>query len=264
MELILNSNLLGEFRFLLQLNALSRAADHVVQFQSDLGSLVTKTVQVPIFLRQPPAGVDLICAIEYADNPDAKYEPSESVFGLIQSPTQDVQQVTTVSVPATTAGRGYQDMSLQLNYRPTSIGSQQAELVVSYPISLESRKGARPSQQQEKADSMHGIELYRCTLQGRCVAPRPQGPVHLQSGENTSIVFTNVMQTSTEFSCHVDEPAFSVTKPVLTIGSGSSAAINLQFKATKNSHTSNGTTGKLVIRTASLPGVQWIYYLQGH
>ncbi len=65
-------------------------------------------------------------------------------------------------------------------------------------------------------------------LVGRCLAPRPQGPVDCAKGAGT-VPFKNVFPVDAEFFYTVDNPAFSV-KPSEKLAAKKPASISVAFK----------------------------------
>eukprot|EP00798_Chlamydomonas_sp_ICE-L_P006741 gene6741-3411_t len=98
---------------------------------------------------------------------------------------------------------------------------------------------------------------YLCPLVGRCIPPKPQGPIECGKGSG-QVPFTNVFTSEAEFLFSVDNPAFTV-KPSEKIGSKKQTNISVSFKPLDPS---KPRSGKLTVTCPSQASVAWVYYLQ--
>ena len=55
---------------------------------------------------------------------------------------------------------------------------------------------------------------YQCPLVGRCIPPKPQGPIDCSKGSGT-VQFKNVFTTEAEFLYSVDNSAFQVGRAAI-------------------------------------------------
>ncbi|KXZ49496.1 hypothetical protein GPECTOR_21g722 [Gonium pectorale] len=143
----------------------------------------------------------------------------------------------TVAAPAAVAGLAAgSEASLEVTFEPTAIGENIRDtLIVSSPTGGE----------------------YQCPLVGRCIPPKPQGPVDVSKG-SAVLPFTNVFTADAEFSLAVDNPAF-VVKASEKIASKKTANIAVSFKP---ADATKPRTGKLTISCPAQTSCQWVYYLQ--
>lgn len=142
-----------------------------------------------------------------------------------------------ISAPPAAAGLAAgAEVALEVTFEPTAIGENIRDTLV--------------------VSSATGGE-YLCPLVGRCIAPKPQGPVDVSKG-SAALPFTNVFGADAEFLLAVDNPAF-IVKAAEKIGSKKSANIGIQFKP---ADASKPRTGKLTISCPSQTSSQWVYYLQ--
>ncbi|KAI5098228.1 hydrocephalus-inducing protein-like, partial [Silurus meridionalis] len=106
---------------------------------------------------------------------------------------------------------------------------------------------------------------YVFPLYGTCTPPKPQGPVTIRAGSNVSIPFKNVFMETTAFSCHVDNPAFTI-KGMDTIRSKKTHQILVSFESPQPT-SKTPCTGKLIITSPRTEGhgqgLSWVYYLKG-
>ena len=142
--------------------------------------------------------------------------------------------VISPSVTAHPAGTEGNPVSVDVTFEPTQIGeSFRDTLIVSSPVGGE----------------------YVCPLLGRCVPPKPQGPI-LVSGGSGVLNFKNVLNQEAKYFFTVDNPSFSV-KAEETIGSKKNTKVTVSYKSDGESP----NTGKLTIRCAETPS-SWVYYLK--
>ncbi len=157
--------------------------------------------------------------------------------------------------PAPLGGAAGAEVTLEVTFEPTAIGESIRDTLV-----LTSATGGE----------------YHCPLLGRCIPPKPQGPVDVSKG-SAALPFTNVFPADAEFQMAVDNPAF-VVKPVEKIGAKKAANIAIAFKPPAEGGkggkgkdkdapppeppTPLSRTGKLTISCPAQTSVQWVYYLQ--
>ena len=138
------------------------------------------------------------------------------------------------SVTAHPAGQEGNQAEVEVTFEPTQIGETFRDtLVVTSPVGGE----------------------YVCPVVGRCVPPKPQGPI-LLSGDSGSLSFKNVLAQETKFTFSVDNPSFTV-KPEETIAAKKAVQVKIGYKKTEG----HPGTGKLIVGCAETPST-WVYYLK--
>ncbi|PNG51688.1 Hydrocephalus-inducing, partial [Tetrabaena socialis] len=140
-----------------------------------------------------------------------------------------------VTAPAAAAGAG-SEATLEVHFEPTAIGENIRDTLV--------------------VTSATGGE-YQCPLVGRCIPPKPQGPVDVGKG-SAALPFTNVFAADADYLLAVDNPAF-VVKASERIASKKAASIAITYKP---ADASKPKTGKLTISCPAQTSSQWVYYLQ--
>ncbi|XP_076808093.1 hydrocephalus-inducing protein homolog isoform X2 [Clavelina lepadiformis] len=132
------------------------------------------------------------------------------------------------------------EVTIDVTYEPMQLGDSQAILTVTSSIGGE----------------------YLFPLEGKCLAPRPQGPFVVRNKSSVSVLFRNVFPTTTVFTFQVDNPLFTV-KPGEAIRSKKTHNISVGFDGA----TSPGSviTGKLTLSCVRSAGqvMSWVYYLKG-
>ncbi|CAG9464033.1 unnamed protein product [Pedinophyceae sp. YPF-701] len=98
---------------------------------------------------------------------------------------------------------------------------------------------------------------YECPLVGRCLPPKPRGPVPVKGG-SAQIPFKNVFLSDMEFHFSVDNPAFSV-KSSEVIKSKAAINIAVQYKAQPESGAPS--SAMLNVSSPAAPGSIWAFYL---
>jgi hydrocephalus-inducing protein len=126
------------------------------------------------------------------------------------------------------------ELTLDVTFEPTSIGEHHKDTLI-----VQSAEGG----------------LYECPVIGRCLPPKPKGPIDLKGG-NGSVPFKNVFNKDVDFKFSVDNPAFTV-KPGEVIKSKGTANIAVAFKEVPG----QPKTGKLVVTCADVPA-PWVFYLR--
>ncbi len=145
--------------------------------------------------------------------------------------------VAQVSAPP--AGASGSEISVEVHFEPTSMGESIRDTLV--------------------VSSSTGGE-YQCPLVGRCVAPKPQGPIECGKGAGV-VAFKNVFPQDAEFSYSIDNPAFTVAKPTEKIGAKKQTNINVSFKPDAAKGLTQ-RTGKLTVACPSQTSSPWVFYLQ--
>ncbi|KAG2489301.1 hypothetical protein HYH03_012133 [Edaphochlamys debaryana] len=167
----------------------------------------------------------------------ADYKVSFKSSGTNTATGSTFTTAATVSAPPAVAGLAAgAEVSLEVAFEPTAIGENIRDTLV--------------------VASSTGGE-YQCPLVGRCIPPKPQGPVDVSKG-SAALPFANVFAADAEFQLAVDNPAFLV-KPSERIGAKKSANIGIQFKP---ANPGAPRTGKLTISCPAQTQSQWVYYLQ--
>jgi len=98
--------------------------------------------------------------------------------------------------------------------------------------------------------------MYQCPVVGRCMPPKPQGPIEFAGGAG-KVDFKNVFSADADFIFAVDNPAFSV-KPSEKIGTKKTASIAVAWK---EGVPGGSTAGKLTVACPSQTQCTWVYYL---
>jgi hydrocephalus-inducing protein len=142
-------------------------------------------------------------------------------------------------ISAPPAGPGGVEVSVEVHFEPTAMGESIKDVLM--------------------VSSMTGGE-YQCPLVGRCLAPKPQGPVECGKGSGT-VPFKNVFMQDAEFQYSIDNPAFVVPKATEKIGSKKSTNINVSFKPDAAKGFTQ-RTGKLTVACPSQTTSPWVFYLQ--
>ena len=101
---------------------------------------------------------------------------------------------------------------------------------------------------------------YGCSVVGRCIPPKPQGPVPLRGGKG-DVAFKNVFTKEVEFTFLVDNPAFEVKKSE-KVAAKKGIVIPVTFKDVPSADGKPGPrTGKLMV-TCPESSAPWIFYLR--
>eukprot|EP00762_Andalucia_godoyi_P000512 ANDGO_05257.mRNA.1 Hydin len=148
----------------------------------------------------------------------------------------DFEAAKTVKAAASPSGKDGIEVSLPVSFTPRSLGPSKAVLRVSHPQGGE----------------------YVFTLSGACIAPRPQGPFDVKSGQSVNIPFTNVFKDNAVFNLTIDNPAF-IVKPTETVPAGKAAAFAVQYKPSGTA--TAPVVGKLVVSNDKCP--PWVFYVRG-
>jgi hydrocephalus-inducing protein len=143
------------------------------------------------------------------------------------------------SVSAPPAGPSGAEVTVEVHFEPTSMGESIRDTLI--------------------VSSATGGD-YQCPLVGRCVAPKPQGPI--ECGKGSGVVnFKNVFAQEAEFFYSVDNPAFAVAKPMEKIPSKKPTTIAVSFKPDPAKGATQ-RTGKLTVACPSQTSSPWVFYLQ--
>lgn len=73
-------------------------------------------------------------------------------------------------------------------FEPSAVGAGRAKLVISHPLA----------------------GTYICNIHGTCMAPKPQGPLSIKSGNGIKIAFKNVYKDIMPYTFTLDNALFSV------------------------------------------------------
>lgn len=145
---------------------------------------------------------------------------------------------TSIMAPPAVAGLAAgSEASLEVHFEPTAIGENIRDTLV--VVSATAGE-------------------YQCPLVGRCIPPKPQGPVDVSRG-TAVLPFTNVFTADAEFLMAVDNQAFAV-KSSEKIPSKKSTNIAIQYKPAEPGR--GAKTAKLTVSCPSQTSSQWVYYLQ--
>ena len=130
------------------------------------------------------------------------------------------------------------EQSIDVTFEPTSLGSQFRDVLL-----ITSDTGGE----------------FAVPISGRCVAPKPVGPVAVGAAGG-SVAFKNVFNAETTFVCATDNPAF-VAAPSETIGAKQTRAIAVRYEPSKARGRAS-RTAKLLVTSDKVPGVPWTFYLK--
>ena len=86
-------------------------------------------------------------------------------------------------------------------------------------------------------------------VSGRCVAPKPSGPIAVGGG-GASVAFKNPFDAETTFVCTTDNPAFIVTREE-TIGAKQTKQIGVRFEPREDGKAVR--TAKLLVTSDRVP-----------
>ncbi|XP_063234801.1 hydrocephalus-inducing protein-like [Bacillus rossius redtenbacheri] len=136
--------------------------------------------------------------------------------------------------------------SVKVTYEPSNLGNVSAVLTVSSPTAGE----------------------FVFPLVGKCLPPKPQGPLELRPGVGIAIPFKNVFQDTKTFNMAVDNPVFILKNPSETVKSKKETKINVGLQPMKHlniTDTRMPVTGKLTLFCSDpcLSSIVWTYYLKG-
>eukprot|EP00955_Chlamydomonas_euryale_P115431 366348-Chlamydomonas_euryale.AAC.12 len=145
---------------------------------------------------------------------------------------------TVVAPPAPPGGAGC-EASLEVHFEPTALGESIRDTLV-----LTSPTGGE----------------YEVPLVGRCLPPKPQGPIECGKGSG-SVPFKNVFDRDAEFLYSVDNPAFAVSKPSEKVPAKKATNIAVAFKPDPAKGATT-RTGKLTVACPSMSSSPWVFYLQ--
>ena len=130
------------------------------------------------------------------------------------------------------------EQSLDVTFEPTSLGSQFRDVLL-----ITSDTGGE----------------FVVPVSGRCVAPKPVGPIVVGPG-GASASFKNVFDAETTFTCATDNPRFVVARAE-TIGAKQTKAIAVRYESGSEG-TSGARTAKLLVTSDRVPGAPWAFYLK--
>lgn len=141
--------------------------------------------------------------------------------------------------PAPPGGKGV-EVTVEVAFEPSTIGDAIKDtLILTSPTAGE----------------------WQCPLVGRCIAPRPQGPVDCGGKGSGAVPFKNVFPVDAEFFFAVDNAAFSV-KPSEKMGAKKAGAISVAYKPDPKAAGPPAKTGKLTVTCPAQTTVSWVFYLQ--
>ncbi|KAK9824158.1 hypothetical protein WJX72_008157 [[Myrmecia] bisecta] len=139
------------------------------------------------------------------------------------------------SVTPGPAGLDGLETEVEVTFEPTSVGENFRDVLV--------------------VSSATGGD-YECPVVGRCIPPKPQGPIDMVKNAG-SVPFKNIFSKPAEFMFTVDNPAF-VVKPSEAIPAKKSINIGITFKEDP----SKPKTGKLTVSCPSETSSPWVFYLR--
>jgi hydrocephalus-inducing protein len=143
------------------------------------------------------------------------------------------------SISAPPAGASGAEVTVEVHFEPTTMGESIRDTLL--------------------VTSATGGE-YHCPLVGRCVPPKPQGPIECGKGSG-AVAFKNVFMQEGEFFYSIDNAAFTVAKPSEKIPSKKPTSISVSFKPDAARGLTQ-RTGKLTVACPSQTPSPWVFYLQ--
>ena len=214
-----NQSDLGTFLYEFRLTALPAPKEPVQSFKTALGQTQTNLLK---FNHIAKVKADYQCKI---DNPDWSCDKI-------------------VTAGASSGGTG-NEISLDVTYEPTQVGSATANLTISSQVGGE----------------------YVFPLRGVCSFPKPQGPHIIKHKSQVSIIFKNVFSTATQFSFEVDNASFSckqseTIRPKKTYN----IVVGFEYDDVSNVGELLPITGRLIVKAPVVQGQQqleWVYYIKG-
>jgi len=225
-DVVIESETLGTWPYALKLSATAAGPERGVSFTVPLGSAETKKVTFRHFLEEPAT-----FAARWRGGGNGK--PSFVCAENIDAP----RGATTLDE----RNEGI-EQHIDVTFEPTSIGSQFRDVLL-----LTSETGGE----------------YVVPVSGRCVAPKPFGPIAVSSSSGgASVAFKNPFDAETTFACVTDNPAFIVTRSE-TIGAKQTKQINVRFEPQESGNTVQAVrTAKLLVSSDRVPGAPWAFYLK--
>ena len=216
-DVVVESDALGAWPFRLALSATAAGPERGVSFTVPLGSAETKKVTFAHFLDEPAAY-------------DVRWRGGGGNGAFVSAATHQAQAA---SGPEKDEGL---EQSLDVTFEPMSLGSQFRDVLL-----ITSETGGE----------------YVVPVSGRCVAPKPVGPI-VVGAAGASVSFKNPFDAETTFVCATDNPAFVVTRSE-TIGAKQTKAIGVRYEP---SDAGRGATAKLLVTSDRVPGAPWAFYLK--
>ena len=166
------------------------------------------------------------------------YVPAATDFSCSTStPEAFFVDTATVKAPAADGWEGA-EVEVKVRFEPEKLGELRSVLTVK---------------------SAQGGEFV-CPLYGVCKPPRPQGPLSIANGGQTSIEFKNVFKEQREFVFATDNPCFVPSTASANIASKKPQAVTIKYTAVEG----KPKQGKLLVSCPSMRDVPpWVYYLRG-
>lgn len=231
------SDSLGDFCYNVSLEATATGLDSSMKLLTSLGSEITRTYRFKSFST-------VATTYDISTGGDSEF--------IVDTPK--------LQAPAAEAGseEGV-ELSFNITYEPSNIGQIRDQLKIASP------EGG----------------TYLVGLTGICDPPVPRGPVIIKANGQGVIKFKNVLDTAEDFRFAIDNPAFTLAKKTEKINRKSPTQINVSFKPTEGTGRPGSTSprpgsagsksqisaspdcARMLITCPALPGVMWVYYLQG-
>jgi hydrocephalus-inducing protein len=222
-DVLIESDALGTWPYALKLSATAAGPERGVSFTVPLGSAETKKVTFRHFLEEPATFA-------------ARWRGGGNGGAFVSAEKHDAPGATTLDE----RNEGL-EQHIDVTFEPTSIGSQFRDVLL-----LTSETGGE----------------YVVPVSGRCVAPKPRGPIAVSASGGASVAFKNPFDAETTFACVTDNPAFIVTRSE-TIGAKQTKQINVRFEPQESGNTVQATrTAKLLVSSDRCPGAPWAFYLK--
>jgi len=243
-KLLLESPELGQYEWGLRLTGAAGNPERSLGFSVPLGMRET---QIFRFRHWAPEKADYKCAFQNSSSGGSSSSSGFDAPGVVPAPAA--------------SGSGGVELELEVGFEPATVGESLRDvLVVASPVGGE----------------------YQVPLVGRCVPPKPQGPVDVSKGTGT-IPFRNVFTQEAEFLYSVDNPAFVLAKSSEKIPPKKAISISISYKpeaaakvAAKGGAAAAAVEaaaaaaaagppsrmGKLTVSCPKQTGSQWVFYLQ--
>jgi hydrocephalus-inducing protein len=216
-DVVVESDVLGAWPFRLALSATAAGPERGVSFTVPLGSAETKKVTFAHFLDEPAAY-------------DVRFRGGGGNGAFVSAATHQAQAAS-----GSEKDEG-SEQSLDVTFEPMSLGSQFRDVLL-----ITSETGGE----------------YVVPVSGRCVAPKPVGPI-VVGATGASVSFKNPFDAETTFVVTTDNPAFVAARSE-TIGAKQTKTIGVRYEP---SDASRGTTAKLLVTSDRVPGAPWAFYLK--
>jgi hydrocephalus-inducing protein len=215
---------LGNYPYMLKLKALATGPEKNLHFSTSLGNSQTQTIR---FIHYSRVDTTYTCELNSKNFSFAEKNTIKASAGMYIFLNLVIL-----------ASKNGDELSLDIVYEPSSLGSCKDTLIIKSPQGGE----------------------YLFFLFGYCITPRPQGPIEIQANGSATVNFKNVFNIKKEFLVTVDHADFTIKQNLLSLAPKQKASIVVNYKP---SNAMKQTHGKLVISSKDSPTLNWVYYLKG-